>query len=433
MRKDKETMPRPSIRLLAIAAALCVPAWAGAQLALPGGDLRGGIGGGLRDTVPDLIDTVGGTLPLDQLERLSPARLAENLLAVRTDRLASLVRRNSDSIAFDDRGQPAVRDTILVMGAGAAALEALRKAGYDPQAERIEGLDLPLTRLTVPRGQPLARAIKSVRKLAPGAEVSGDSLYFPSGAAPSASGASLASRPGSSSGALGLIDGGVAAIASLGGPIEQKGFARGAPVPSTHGTAVASLLTGSGPIRGPAPGAPLLVADVYGGDPAGGNALALARALGWMASRGVRIVTMSLVGPPNPVLNGAVRAAQGKGVTIVAAVGNDGPAAPPAYPASWPGVIAVTGVDGRDRALLEAGKSLHLDFAAPGADMFAADMKGNAARVRGTSFAAPLVAARLHGAGSLSALSREARDLGKKGPDATYGRGLICGSCRNNR
>jgi len=416
-------MPRSRLHLLVMAATLGIPAWAGAQLALPGGSLR--------DAVPDVLNSVTGALPLDRLERLSPARLAENLLAARTDRLSSLVRHNSDSIAFDDRGQPAVRDTILVTGAEADIIDALRKAGYDPQAERIEGLDLPVVRLTVPQGQNLARAIRAVRKIAPQAEVSGDSLYFASGAAPPTAGATLASHAGSTTGALGLIDGGVAAISSLTGPLEQRGFAKGAPAPSAHGTAVASLLVGNGPIKGPVPGAPLLVADVYGGDPAGGNALALARALGWMASRGVRIVTMSLVGPPNPLLNGAVRAAQGKGVTIVAAVGNDGPAAPPAYPASWPGVIAVTGVDGRNRALLEAGKSLHLDFAAPGADMLAADMKGNGAKVRGTSFAAPLVAARLHRSGSLSALSAEAKDLGKKGPDATYGRGLVCESCRN--
>ncbi len=42
---------------------------------------------------------------------------------------------------------------------------------------------------------------------------------------------------------------------------------------------------------------------------------------------------------------------------IVAAVGNDGPSARPAYPASYPGVLAVTGVDGRNRALIEAGRA----------------------------------------------------------------------------
>ena len=167
-----------------------------------------------------------------------------------------------------------------------------------------------------------------------------------------------------------------------------------------------------------------MVADVYGRDPAGGNAIAIARALGWLAAHQVRIVTISLVGPDNPLLSGAIAAARRKGLIVVAAVGNDGPAAPPAFPASYDGVVAVTGVDGRDRALIEAGRALHLDYAAPGADMVAANINGKAARVRGTSFAAPFVAGRLHQhlqqgnlPAALQALSGEARDLGRKGPD----------------
>jgi subtilisin family serine protease len=129
----------------------------------------------------------------------------------------------------------------------------------------------------------------------------------------------------------------------------------------------------------------------------------------------------------------AVAAARGKGVVVVAAVGNDGPAAPPAYPASYPGVVAVTGVDGRNRALIEAGRALDLDYAAPGADITGADAKGRTVKLRGTSFAAPLAAARIAAAigGNWQAtIDGEAVDLGKKGPDNIYGRGLLCGKCR---
>ncbi len=102
-------------------------------------------------------------------------------------------------------------------------------------------------------------------------------------------------------------------------------------------------------------------------------------------------------------------------------MGNDGPAAPPAFPASYPAVLAVTGVDVKDRAMIEAGRGLHLDYAAPGAGIFALNARGEDKRVRGTSFAAPLVAARAaaalgSGANVRTALDREARDLGKKGP-----------------
>ena len=226
-----------------------------------------------------------------------------------------------------------------------------------------------------------------------------------------------------------MFDGGVAAHPSLSGRVVQQGFARGAPRPSPHGTAVASLIAGRGSVRGSDPGAPLFVADIYGADPAGGNALALARAIGWMVIQRVPVVAMSLVGPPNPLVQRAVAQAQARGLRIVAPVGNDGRAAPPAYPASYPGVIAVTAVDARNRPLIEAGRSLHLDYAAPGADMAAAASNGGLARVRGTSFAVPLVAGRLAAhMGARDPIAALDAEADPRGPG--LGRGVICRACR---
>ena len=202
------------------------------------------------------------------------------------------------------------------------------------------------------------------------------------------------------------------------------------PRPSGHGTAIASLIAGQGPVRGAAPGVRLLVADIFGADPAGGNALALVRALGWMVTQGVRVVAVSLVGAANPLVQRAIQQARARGTWVVAAVGNDGRAAPPAFPASYPGVIAVTGVDGHGRVLIEAGRALHLDYAAPGADMGAAGPRGNVVAVRGTSFAVPLVAGRLAqhvgAANVLASLDGEAAGRGARG----VGRGVLCGNCR---
>ncbi|MEN2791924.1 S8 family serine peptidase [Sphingomonas oligophenolica] len=228
-----------------------------------------------------------------------------------------------------------------------------------------------------------------------------------------------------------MIDGGVAVHPALrNATIEQRGFTPQGARPSGHGTAVASLIVGSdGRFEGALHGASLFVADVYGGDPAAGSAVTIARALGWLASRGVHVINMSLVGPANPLLERAIAVARARGILIVAAVGNDGPAAPPQYPASYPGVIAVTGVDGHDRALPEAGKALHLDFAAPGADMAAALPGSGYSIVRGTSFAAPLVTARLAGVGNralaIETITREAvKGHGK------VGKGIVCETCR---
>jgi len=354
------------------------------------------------------------------------------LADARVARLEAQVRANRDSLEMTDTG-PAVRGEVIALDPDPATLAALEAAGFTRIAqERIEGLEISEVQLRVPRGWSVDRALSRLRRLAPGTEFAANHLHGQSGMAGAAlAGAALlvqgrAAGPAS----IGMIDGGVATHPALRGAIQQRGFAVGAPRPSAHATAIASLIAGEGPVRGAAPGAPLLVADVYGGDPAGGNALALARALGWMTAQRVPVVAISLVGPSNALVARAIGQAQARGVHIVAAVGNDGPAAPPAYPASYPGVIAVTGVDGHDRVLVEAGRASHLDYAAPGADMAAAGANGRIAAVRGTSFAVPLVAGRLaayvRSAQPIAALDAEATERGRRG----VGRGVICGNCR---
>ena len=389
------------------------------------------------------VQLPGAAGPLPSLPEVDIGRVAvmgDNLTQLRLDRITALVRGNRDSIELDERGEPAVRGVLVASGVDAAMIARAGEAGFALiDRERIEGLDLDIARFRVPDGRSLARARKQLAKLLPGAEVDADNLYFPSGPAGALPGAALAAAQGGGKASLGLIDGGVAAHPSVAGRVEQRGFAKGAPSASRHGTAVASLLVGSGAVQGAAPGQRLLAADVYGSDPAGGNASAIARALGWLAQNGVAVTTISLVGPDNRLLSAAVSRAQQRGMLIVAAVGNDGPAAPPAYPASYKGVFAVTGIDAKGRALPEAGRALHVDFAAPGDAVLAATGVGSSDRLRGTSFAAPLVAGRLalrypipaidRIGPAVAALVMEARDLGKPGRDKIYGHGLICGTC----
>lgn len=392
--------------------------------------------------IPPVGDTIQSVtrLPGEVLGEIAPPlrdtlRSANMLATERLSRLRLFAARNREAVELDADGNPAVRGEIVAVDPEESVMQAAAEAGFTvARDERIDGLDLRSVTLRPPAGWSLRKALAQLRRVAPQGSFTPNHILMPSGGSPA--GASDAPLATGSAGAspIGLIDGGVARHPAI-GAAEQRGFARGAPGASSHGTAVASLI-----IRGGSPGAALIVADIYGRDPAGGNAVAIARALGWMASRRVAVVTLSLVGPPNPLLARAVSAVSAKGMQIVAAVGNDGAAAPPAYPASYPGVIAVTGVDGRNRPLMEAGRALHLDYAAPGADMAAANAKGGIMAVRGTSFAAPLVAGRLaeHYRASdpsrrgiaLSALDKEARDLGSPGPDRLYGRGLLCGGCR---
>jgi hypothetical protein len=400
-----------------------------AQLLAPVGDAVGSVARMPGELLGDVARPVQGVL-----------RSAADLAGDRLARLRHLADSNRKAIELDEHGEPAIRGEVIAVEPSEAMLRIALSSGFTvARDERIEDLDIRSITLRVPRGWSLRKAMIRLRRTAPYGDFTPNHILLPSGSASSAPDAPLASGAAGAS-PIGLIDGGVARHPSL-GAVEQRGFAQGAPAVNAHGTALASLIAGNGRVRGASPGAPLLVADVYGRDPAGGSALAIARALGWMSARRARVVTISLVGPSNSLLGRAVAAASAKGMLIVAAVGNDGPAAPPAYPASYPQVIAVTGVDGRNRLLIEAGRALHLDYAAPGADMIAAAPNGGAAPMRGTSFAAPLVAGRLathypssdpsQRSGALAALDREARDLGKPGRDRLFGRGLICGDCRS--
>lgn len=378
----------------------------------------------------DVLGTVDRTLePLEQTSQLTTD--ATKLAEQRVSRLSELVRRNRDSIEFDNAGEPARKGELLLLDPAHTDLMAAQDAGFTLLGrETLDELDIGVARLGVPKGMSLVRAEQALYKLLPQANIATDSIHLPAGGSASAGAEKSPSvMPGIAT-QVGLIDGGVGP-ATAAGPV--RGFVQGAPRASDHGSAAASLLRSAG-VRN------IAAADVYGADPTGGNALAISRAVNWLISLRVRVICISLVGPNNPLLGQAIAAARRRGVLVVAPVGNDGPAAPPAYPASYPGVIAVTGVDGRNRALIEAGKALHLDYAGPGADMVAANAEGKWIRVRGTSYAAPLVAARV--AATLAndnvtsitaALDREAIDLGRKGPDMLYGRGLLCGSCRRSK
>jgi subtilisin family serine protease len=384
-----------------------------AQVGLPQVNLPGA-----GQVLDPLGDTVGAVSEDAQ-------QSARSLLRVQQRTLDRFIRRNARFVEADRDGNPARRGELLLLDLTAAQQARLEGEGFAVLGrEEVEGLGFAVTRLSIPSRLSLAQAEELAARLAPDAGIAPDSVHFQSGAAPAAVAYQAGVGTVPSRIPVGMIDG---APAPGIGTFVTRGFATGAPLRSNHGSAIASLL-------GQAGVQDIRVADVYGSDPAGGGALAIAQALGWLVQGGSRVVTISLVGPRNTVVERAIRAATDRGTVIVAAVGNNGPAAAPAYPASYPGVVAVTGVDGRNRALLEAGRALHLDYAAPGADVFGRDVRGRRVRLRGTSYATPLVAARVAAALQRSTnwrrtLDAEAHDLGEPGADQTYGRGLLCGTC----
>lgn len=438
--------------------------------------------GAVNDTVNRGIGTVENTVGTvaGQVDRLADARRL---------RVNELLRAQRASVERDPAGQPILRAEIVSFDPTDAALESARAAGFQVARERVlEGLGSRVVVLRAPEGMTTRRALTRLRGLDPQGTYDYNHIYLDSGEVVSARSADspamagvgtgarfqlpvtaeqgrattwrrtagdrssraassrnlvLASRSnaalatGTGSFKVGLVDGGVDVSHPVfkATAVHQYGC-DGKFVPSAHGTAVASLLVGKAdPFTGAAPGAELFAADVYCGVGTGGAVDAVVDAIAWIARQGVAVINVSLVGPRNVLLERVVRMVIARGHVIVAAVGNDGPAARPLYPASYPDVVGVTAVDAHRKVLLEACRGNQVKFAAPGADMAAADLAPTFAVVRGTSFAAPIVAGLL--AVSLSEPDREAAvkaidmlasqaiDLGSRGVDKTYGAGLV--------
>jgi subtilisin family serine protease len=412
-------------------------------------------GGGLPGVVTDTVGQVGNTVgdAAGQVNRLADARRL---------RVNELLRTQRASVERDPAGQPILRAEIVSFDPTDAALDRARAARFQVARERVlEGLDSRVVVLRAPEGMTTRRALTRMRELDPQGAYDYNHVYLDSGVvAEAASGEranagaagvsrgsprlALASESGGASPVavgsafkVGLVDGGVDVAHPVfkATAVHQYGC-DGKSVPSAHGTAVASLLVGKAdPFTGAAPGAELFAADVYCGLGTGGAADAVVDAIAWIARQRVAVINVSLVGPKNVLLENVVRLVIARGHIIVAAVGNDGPAAAPLYPASYPDVVGVTGVDAHRKVLLEACRGKQVKFAAPGADMAAAELSPTFAVVRGTSFAAPIVAgllaASLHepnresAAKAIETLAGQAVDLGSRGVDKTYGSGLV--------
>jgi subtilisin family serine protease len=336
----------------------------------------------------------------DSAGRLGALRELPVLREVRLEQVATLLRRHRDVLEADLRGAPAVRREILAWSPGKAGLAAAHAAGLRVLREtRLEGLDEVMLVLGVPEHAATAAVLDQLRARDPQGSYDFNHIYTGSGAAGAAAAAD--SAPHKHDGiSVGLVDSGVDASHAVfrDADIRRWGCAD-MPHPDPHGTAVAALMVGqSAQFRGVAPRASLFAADIYCDSGSGGSAERIAGALAWLAREQVGVVNLSIVGPPNQTLERVVAAMLKRGHLLVAAVGNDGPAAPPLYPASYPGVVGVSAVDKRGRVIAEAARGPQVMFAAPGNNMVSAAVGEPAFRqVRGTSFAAPIVAAMLAG------------------------------------
>lgn len=383
-------------------------------------DDRRGRGRGGREDSTALGRFIDGLLGEDQpgsdrdpLERVSQELIAYDLTSAERAALAA-------------RGFPAIATTTL------------------------GGLGSTLDRLRAPAGLALDDALAAARQAAPGAALDVNHLYRSNGA-PCAGeacwGAMLVRL--SASPADACAQGAPVAIVDTAVDMTHPTLKDAAitarsflpegvdPAPADHGTAVAALLVGRVAPGAPplAPGARLLAAEAFAlrDGRLRADAAAVVRALDWAISSRARVVGLSLAGPGNAVLERAVAAA-GRRTSLVAAAGNDGPRAAPAYPAAYPEVIAVAALDSRKRAWRGGNRGDYIEIAAPGVDVVSAAPGGGTSAWTGTSFAVPfavaaMLRARAEAGGDPSAaravLARSAEDIGAPGRDDASGHGLV--------
>lgn len=159
--------------------------------------------------------------------------------------------------------------------------------------------------------------------------------------------------------------------------------------PSRHGAGMASAIAGHRQIDGSAPAARLLVAHAFDETPEGVRAagLDLLASLDWAVVQKAQIVNMSFAGPADPLLQRELAAAAARKVVLIAAAGNDGPGAPPAFPGADPHVIAVSALDGQSRLYDHANRGAYVALAAPGVDVLVAAPGGAYDLTSGTSVA----------------------------------------------
>lgn len=219
---------------------------------------------------------------------------------------------------------------------------------------------------------------------------------------------------------------------------------------SGHGTFIAGLIaardsTGSG-VAGLAPGAKILPVKVFAPD-GSADEVDIAHGVLWAASHGARVINLSLGSADrDTILADAITAVTRRGVLVVASAGNAGslcaaradPAEcgdPPMYPAADPGVLGVGATDSDDSHPIWSETGSSVDLVAPGVQIGSTTPKGHYSTGEGTSFSAPFVSAaaallverapRMSAAQIEGFLLTSATDLGVRGPDNSFGWGLV--------
>ncbi len=207
----------------------------------------------------------------------------------------------------------------------------------------------------------------------------------------------------------------------------------------THGTGIAGIIAARGTVQGIAPASQLVSARVFrkaaGGAGASATTVRVLKGITWSVEKGARVLNMSFAGPRDPLVERHVKVATSRGLVSVAAAGNNGLDAAPAFPAAYEDVIAVTAIDANDRLYEKANRGSYVALAAPGVDVIVPATGRTHHFQSGTSFAAAHVSGvvalllevnpALAPADLREILAVASEDLGTPGRDPEFGAGRI--------
>lgn len=362
--------------------------------------------------------------------------------------------QSSSSIRSGDGGS---RDEIVLSLPAGQPLSAIEALGYSVLGARENvALNRRLLRLQVPAGRSIPQARSELAALVPGSTADINHVYrtdeflCADGSCAAQEMIGWSGWPSAFAPTIGMIDTGInvdhEALRGQKLKVFQVDLNERNAADRQHGTAIAALLVGRLDSRTPGllPNARLVAVEAFhsgrGGSQA--DAFSLANAVDILMSEGVSVINLSFSGPENLVLREITEQAARRSIALVAAAGNGGAGAKPAYPAAWPHVVAVTAVDSRGRIYRQANQGPYISLAAPGVGVWTAASISGGRLKSGTSYAAPFVTAalavqRLRDKGrplasTIAGMIDCAQDLGKAGFDPVYGNGMVSapGTCK---
>ncbi|MBR0680733.1 S8 family peptidase [Roseomonas eburnea] len=223
--------------------------------------------------------------------------------------------------------------------------------------------------------------------------------------------------------------GGVSFVPGAATPMDDHG----------HGThcagTIAAPINGLG-VVGVAPSAYLYGVKVL--DSTGSGAFSqIISGIDWAIQNGMHIVSMSLGASAAPsALQTMCNTAWAKGLLLVAAAGNSGPAASTVgFPAKYRNVIAVSAIDSGNAIASFSSRGAEVDLCAPGVSVLSTTRGGGYGTMSGTSMACPHVAgaaAVIWGAHRFATneqiwnlLAAHVDNLGPPGWDSNFGYGRV--------